>query len=110
MNARYLPPERQGSGTPGGLHDDAMSPAPAPVPASRACCCPARAVVLVVLPPVTGRPHETDLLLCGHHYRLSRRALAAAHAIVRELPGPEGGHPDAFLTDLPGRPHSAPAR
>ena len=34
-----------------------------------------------------GRPGETDLLLCGHHYLVSRRALAAAGASVRELPG-----------------------
>ena len=42
-----------------------------------------------------------DLLLCGHHYRVSRRALDAAGALVRCLPGKadateaallEGGH------------------
>jgi hypothetical protein len=53
----------------------------------RACCCPAKAVVQVVLPPTATRPRVTDLLLCGHHYRVSRRSLAAAHAVVRELPG-----------------------
>ena len=51
-----------------------------------ACCCPAQAMVRVVMPPTAARPHETDLLLCGHHYRVSRRALAAAHANVLELP------------------------
>jgi hypothetical protein len=107
MNARYLPPERQGSGTPGGLHDDAMPPTPAPALASRACCCPARAVVRVILPPAAGRPHETDLLLCGHHFRVSRRALAAAHAIVHALAIPEGGHLDAFPV---GADLSGPAR
>jgi hypothetical protein len=30
----------------------------------------------------TGRPHATELLLCGHHYHRSRRALAAAGATV----------------------------
>ena len=30
--------------------------------------------------------HSTELMLCGHHYRVSRAALAAAGA-VRELPG-----------------------
>jgi hypothetical protein len=44
-------------------------------------------MVQVVLPPAAARPHETDLLLCGHHYRASRAALAAARAVVRALPG-----------------------
>ena len=54
--------------------------------ARHACCCPAQAMVRVLMPPTATRPHETDLLLCGHHYRVSRRALAAAHATVLELP------------------------
>jgi hypothetical protein len=45
--------------------------------AERACCCPAKPVVLVVMPPAPGRDHPTDLLLCGHHYRAARSALAA---------------------------------
>jgi hypothetical protein len=49
--------------------------------ADRACCCPAQAMVRVILPP-----HETELLLCGHHYRVARQALTAAHATVCELP------------------------
>jgi hypothetical protein len=44
-------------------------------------------MVQVVLPPTDTRPEATDLLLCGHHYRAYRRALAAAHAVVHELPG-----------------------
>lgn len=52
----------------------------------QACCCPAQAMVRVVMPPTATRPHETELLLCGHHYRVSRRALAAMHAAVYELP------------------------
>jgi len=55
--------------------------------AGRACCCPASPAVRVIMPPCPGRPHTTELLLCGHHYRVSRAALAAAKAIVRELPG-----------------------
>ena len=55
-------------------------------PLDRACCCVARAVVRVVMPPTPGRPHETELLLCGHHYRVSRDAFAAARARVEELP------------------------
>ena len=53
----------------------------------QACCCVARAVVRVVMPPTAGRPHETELLLCGHHYRVSRAGLLAAHATVHELAG-----------------------
>ncbi len=41
----------------------------------RACCCPAAACVRVVLPATAVRPHETELLLCAHHYRRSRAAL-----------------------------------
>ena len=47
-----------------------------------ACCCPARPVVRVRIPPAPGRPHSVDLLLCGHHYRTSRAALAAAGAVI----------------------------
>jgi hypothetical protein len=39
-------------------------------------------VVRVVMPPTPARPHPVDLLLCGHHYRVSRAALAAAGAVV----------------------------
>ena len=52
-----------------------------------ACCCPATPVVRVVMPPTQARPHSTDLLLCGHHYRVSRQKLAALGATVRKLPG-----------------------
>jgi hypothetical protein len=56
-------------------------------PVGSACCCPARPAVRVIMPPCPARPHMTELLLCGHHYRVSRAALAAAKAVVRELPG-----------------------
>lgn len=52
---------------------------------TRSCCCPARPVVQVIMPPVPERPHETDLLLCEHHFRFSRQALAAVSASVRRL-------------------------
>ena len=68
-----------------------------PLP-GRACCCVATAVVRVVLPPAPGRPHETDLLLCGHHYRASRAALSAAHARVYELTE-SSGDPAAWFQD-----------
>ena len=89
MNARHLHPSarknnaavQRDHGTPA---SSAASPADLP---GRACCCPAKAVVRVIMPPAQGRPGETDLLLCGHHYLVSRRALAATGASVRELPG-----------------------
>jgi hypothetical protein len=73
---------------PKGLPGASVDPSAAAADQSdRACCCPAKAVVRVVIPPTPTRPHPTDLLLCGHHYRASRRALAAARAVVHELPG-----------------------
>jgi hypothetical protein len=48
----------------------------------RACCCPSRPSVRVLLAK-PGEPGScVDLLLCGHHYRLSRAALAKVHATV----------------------------
>jgi len=85
MNARFKHPSAKSHGV-------AAAPVPgatagSAVPAGRACCCAARAAVQVTMPPTATRPHETDLLLCGHHYRVSRQALEAARAAVRELPG-----------------------
>jgi hypothetical protein len=57
------------------------------VVADRACCCPARPVVTVIMPPAPGRPHPVDLLLCGHHFRVSRAALTAAGATVYDDTG-----------------------
>lgn len=51
-----------------------------------ACCCPARPAVRVIMPPSPSRPHATGLLLCGHHYLVSKSALTAARAVVHELP------------------------
>ena len=87
MNPRFQPPSAKN-------HDSAVvRPLDDLIPsrdasadlADRACCCPAKAKVRVIMPPTAARPHETDLLLCGHHYRVSRQALAAAHARVQEL-------------------------
>ena len=55
----------------------------------RACCCPARPVVRAIMPPTPERRHSVDLLLCGHHYRVSRPALAAAGASIVTLSGSE---------------------
>ena len=75
--------------------------------AARACCCPARPVVTVVMPPTASRPHPVDLLLCGHHFRVSQAALRVAGAVVYDetgllimagttdagVPGPKAGRP-----------------
>jgi hypothetical protein len=50
----------------------------------RACCCPARPAVRVLIPPASARPHSVELLLCGHHYRASGGALAAAGAVIMD--------------------------
>jgi hypothetical protein len=38
--------------------------------------------VRVLIPAASGRRHSVDLLLCGHHYRASCAALAAAGAVI----------------------------
>lgn len=53
----------------------------------RACCCPARPAFTVILPPAPRRPHPADLLLCAHHYRVSRAALREARAAVYDEAG-----------------------
>jgi len=53
----------------------------------RACCCPARPMVTVMMPPTASRPYPMDLLLCGHHYRVSQAALRAAGATVYDRAG-----------------------
>jgi hypothetical protein len=52
---------------------------------SRSCCCLARPVVKVLMPPTASRDHPVDLWLCGHHYRASLGALLAAGATVQDL-------------------------
>ena len=54
---------------------------------ARACCGPARPVVIVVMPPTPDRRHQTDLLLCWHHYRVSRKSLAAVGATILDING-----------------------
>src|SRR5579875_3961000 len=64
------------------LDDELPGPRGSLLLADRACCCPARPVVTAVIPAAAGRPHPVDLLLCGHHYRISRAALRAIGADV----------------------------
>lgn len=55
-------------------------------PEFHACCCPGRPVVRVTMPASVTRPRPVDLLLCGHHYRVSQEAVTAAHGTVQVLP------------------------
>ncbi len=90
MNARFPHPSARNTGSDASslpLDDAIPARDPAAGLADRACCCLARPMVRVVLPPIPARPHEAELLLCGHHYFASRQALAAARAQVGELPG-----------------------
>jgi len=80
--------------------DDLIEDRPA-LPPSRACCCPARPVVRVIMPPTGTRRHSVDLLLCGHHYRVSCKALAALNATVTELAEMSGNRPTALFPDAP---------
>ncbi len=89
MNAEFLPPSVRKDAQPAYRPLDDAIPA-REAPTDVACCCSAKAMVRVTIPPTPARPHETDLLLCGHHYRASRTALAAAHAVVRALCGTSG--------------------
>jgi hypothetical protein len=53
----------------------------------KACCCPSRPMVRVLMPATSDRLYRVDLLLCGHHFRLSQWTLAAAGAVAQILPG-----------------------
>jgi hypothetical protein len=68
---------------------------------SRSCCCPARPVVKVIMPPGGGRRHSVDLWLCGHHYHASAAALAKTGARVEDLTVMSAARP---LTDRAGLP------
>jgi hypothetical protein len=70
--------------------------------ADRSCCCPARPVVKVLIPPGPARPHSVDLLLCGHHYLVSRAALGAANAVAIDETGSvlEPASTDVEMGDL----------
>jgi hypothetical protein len=110
MNARFGPSPAGQVESAAGLFDAAAKRGPATSLSGQACCCVAQAVVRVVMPPTADRPHEIELLMCGHHYRVSRAALTAADATVSELPG-SADDPDAWFHDDPGylAPASVPA-
>ena len=83
--------------------DAAPTPPAEGVPASpaefRACCCPGPPVVRVIMPASATRPHPVDLLLCGHHYRVSQAAIEAARGTIEVLPGRSAGAAAALLSN-----------
>jgi hypothetical protein len=79
MNANFL---RRTADAAAGTYPDIET---LPSVMEQACCCPSHPAVRVIMPPTAARPHETDLLLCGHHYRESSDALATAGAVVQHL-------------------------
>jgi hypothetical protein len=106
MNARFWSKGRVG-GQPSLMHDDTMT-SEATAQLGQACCCPARPVVRVMIPPNEKCPRWTDLLLCGHHYRVSLQALLDVQAVITELPAPGDGHQEALLPVVPAP--AAPVR
>src|ERR1700745_2238207 len=52
----------------------------------RACCCPALPSVIAVI-PANELHAPVELLLCGHHYRQSKQALAASAATLMDFKG-----------------------
>jgi hypothetical protein len=107
MNARFLNPSARADNAAMRPLDDAIAPGQVSAGlADQACCCSARAVVQVVMPPTPARPHRTELLLCAHHYGVSRQALAAAGAAVRELPW----IPDSTAAWIHLERHASPAQ
>jgi hypothetical protein len=56
---------------------------------NRACCCTAPPVVIVMMQTAACADggSSTELLLCGHHFRASMQALAAAGATILDIKG-----------------------
>jgi hypothetical protein len=77
------------------------------VQAERACCCPGPPTVVVLLPPGPGRPGEVDLLLCRHHYRVSRKTLDVIGAAIFD---PDDAPPDPEEPEAPAEPAAAAGR
>lgn len=85
----------------GAVLDDAL-PALPRVVADRACCCPARPAVTVIMPSAPGRPHPVDLLLCHHHFQVNRAALEAAGAAAYDNAG------TLILSGMSAMQHASP--
>jgi hypothetical protein len=64
--------------------------APRPEPlwtTGQACCCTAKPMVKVLMPPVRPGGEPVDLLMCGHHFRAGELALLAAGAAAFDADG-----------------------
>jgi hypothetical protein len=105
MNAQFLYPAVDGSAPGYDRPQDDILPDSSVWREDRACCCPAPPVVRVIMPPTLERRYSVDLLLCGHHYRVSRQALAAADGRVEDLPG-KAEAAAAALLDTVRRDHA----
>jgi hypothetical protein len=105
MSARFLHAGADWSAPESGRPQDDLLPDSSIWREDRACCCPAQPVVRVIMPPTPQRRHSVDLLLCGHHYRVSRQALATAQARVENLPG-KGDAATAALLETVHRDHA----
>ena len=67
--------------------DDVIVAASRALIGCRSDCCSAPAQYSVLLPANSSRQHSGELLLCGHHTRLSRDALLAAGAAIYDSSG-----------------------
>ena len=56
-------------------------------------------MVRVIMPASAARPHPVDLLLCGHHYRVSHAAIEAARVTIEVLPGRSADAAAALLIE-----------
>jgi RES domain-containing protein len=55
--------------------------------AERACCCPSRPAVVVIIPSGPSRNEPAELFLCRHHHLASEQALERASAAVFDVSG-----------------------
>jgi hypothetical protein len=77
-------PEDEGAGPD--VEQSTVAP-DVPLEWQRADCCVAQPAYRVLLPPSATRDGPAELLLCGHHFHISRRSLARAAATVYDVHG-----------------------
>ncbi len=56
-------------------------------PYERSCCCSAPPIVRAVFVASSPAVHSVDLLLCGHHYRVSAATLSSMAAMIFDRQG-----------------------
>jgi hypothetical protein len=56
-------------------------------PAQSSCCCPAQPIFQAVILPGGTTTDPVELLLCAHHYRQSREALARLGSAIYDRAG-----------------------